>query len=207
MTKLTPLRITLSSGQELPFFDSLSLTFSSPIKEITDSEELFWVYFDADSLPISLTNFSLDDTRTKLTFDTVLEHGKSYRLVIPDSSFFDFFNQTNSDTLNLRFRTNSPDTYTRLDVTILNKPEGSCILQVLNERMELIEQIIMESDSVSFTTLKPGKYRLRLIVDQNLNGRWDAGNLRERRLPEPVFILPKVLTLEAGWEYEEEWEL
>jgi len=205
--KPVPLRITLSSGQELAFFDTLKLSFSSPIREIKPLEKPFWLYSGNDTIPIPLTHFSFNPSRTQIIFDTLLNQRTPYRLMILDSLLFDYFDQTNDDTLHLRFRTNAPENYARLDVKLLNKPEESCILQVLNERLEVMEQRILLTDSASFTTLKPGKYRLRLIVDQNRNNRWDAGNLRERRLPEPVFILPKTLSLEADWEYEEEWEL
>ena len=203
-----PLRATLSSGNELSFFDTLKLSFSSPIREIKGSEKLFWLFSGGDdTLPMPLRYYSFNSSRTQIIFETFLEQKMAYRLMIPDSLFFDYFDQTNNDTLNLRFRTTAPENYARLEVKILNKPEGSCILQVLNERLEVVEQQIMYTDNVTFSTLKPGKYRLRLIVDENQNGRWDAGNLRARRLPELVFILPKTLSLQANWEYEEEWDL
>jgi hypothetical protein len=204
--KVPPLKITLASGNELPYFDTLKLLFSAPIREIEEVEKSFWLYSGTDTIPIPLTDYSFNPSRTQLVFDVSLKQRTDYKLMIPDSLFFDYFDQTN-DTLNLKFRTNTPENYARLAVKLLNKPADSCILQVLSEKLELVEQQVMHTDSASFTTLKPGKYRLRLIVDQNLNGRWDAGNLRERRLPEPVFILPKTLSLEADWDYEEEWEL
>ena len=201
---LVPLRITISSGQELPYFDTLKLSFSTPIREIKDT---IWMFEGNDTIPKPLTQYWFNESRTQLYFEAELSHQTAYRLLIPDSLVFNYFDQTNKDTLNLRFRVNSPDSYAKLEVTILNKPEGSCILQVLNERMELVEQRVMTSNKEVFTTLKPAKYRLRLIVDEDGNGRWSPGNLRERRLSEPVFILQKTLSLEAGWEYEEEWEL
>ena len=199
-----PLRITLPFGNEMPFFDSLRLSFNIPIREIKDT---IWLFDSEDTIPTPLTNFSFNSTRTQLIFETELQHRASYQLLIPDSVIFDDFGQTNADTLNLRFRVNSPETYARLEITILNKPETSSILQVLNERMEVVEQRIMQSNEEIFTTLRPGRYRLRLIVDKDGNGRWSPGNLRERRQPEPVFIFYKTLSLQAGWEHVEEWEL
>jgi hypothetical protein len=200
---LTPLKIILTTGQELPHFDTLKLSFNVPVQEIKDT---FWLYSGEDTIPSPLTRFSFNTSRTQLIFDTILSQRTNFRLVIRDSSIFDFFDQTN-DTLNFRFRTNSPENYAKLDVTIPNKPDEQCILQVLNEKMEVLEQRIMTSNKETFTTLTAGKYRLRLIVDENRDARWNPGNLRERRQPERVFILSKTLTLSADWEYDEEWEL
>ncbi|MCL2414180.1 MAG: Ig-like domain-containing protein [Bacteroidales bacterium] len=199
-----PLRVTLPFGNEMPFFDSLTLSFNAPIRKVKDT---IWLFKGEDTIPTPLTNFSFNSTRTQLIFETELQQRTNYRLLIPDSLIFGDFGQTNDDTLNLRFRVNSPETYARLEVTILNKPKTQSILQVLNERMEVVEQRVMESNEEIFTTLRPGRYRLRLIVDEDGNGRWTPGNLRERRQPEPVFIFHKTLSLEAGWEYVEEWEL
>ncbi|MCL2416604.1 MAG: Ig-like domain-containing protein [Bacteroidales bacterium] len=199
-----PLRISLPFGNELPFFDTLRLSFNTPIREVKDT---IWLFEGDDTIPTPLTNFSFNSSRTQLIFETKLQQRTNYQLLIPDSLFFGDFGQTNDDTLNLRFRVNSPESYTRLEITILNKPETQSILQVLNERMELVEQRIMQSNEEIFTTLLPGRYRLRLIVDEDGNGRWSPGNLRERRQPEPVFIFHKTLSLQAGWEHVEEWEL
>jgi hypothetical protein len=201
---LVPPRTILTFGQELPFFDTLKLTFSTPIREIKDT---FWLFVGDDTIATPLTNYWFNSSRTQLTFDVQLNERTNHRLIIRDSLFFDNFNQTNKDTLTLRFRTNYPGNYAKLEVTIPNKPDEQCILQVLNEKMDVLEQRIMESNKEIFTTLKSGKYRLRLVVDENRDGRWSPGNLRERRQPEPVFILSKILSLEADWEYDEEWEL
>ncbi|MDR2907580.1 MAG: Ig-like domain-containing protein [Bacteroidales bacterium] len=199
-----PFKVSLATGSELAYFDTLKLSFSTPLRKINDSAT-FWLFGETDTIP--LTEYSFNASRTQIVFETPLKQKVSYSLMIPDSLLMDYFDQTNDDTLTLKFRTTFPESYSRLHVKLLNKPKGSCILQVLNEKLEMVQQQILESDSASFTTLKPASYRLRLIQDRNLNGRWDAGNLREQRLPETVFILPKTLPLQADWDYEEEWKL
>jgi len=189
----------------MPFFDTFKLAFNVPVREINDT---LWLYAGDDTIPTPLTEFSLNENRTKLIFEKDLKQRYNYRLVIPDSLIIADFGQTNADTLTLRFRVNSPETYTRLELTILNKtPDIPHILQVLNERMDVVEQRIMQSNEEVFTTLRPGRYRLRLIVDKDENGRWSPGNLRERRQPEPVFIFYRTLSLQAGWEHVEEWKI
>ncbi len=197
-------RVSLLSGQELAYFDTLKLAFSLPIREINQAEQMV-LYSTTDTLP--LTHYAFDTSRTQLIFEVSLKQKTNYELMIPDSLFVGYFGQLDTNMLRLRFKTNSPETYAKLDVKLKNKPEQSCIIQVLNEKFELVQQQIMTADTAQFPTLKPGKYRLRLIIDENSNSRWDAGNLREQRLSETVFILPKILTLEPDWEYEEEWEL
>ncbi len=205
---LKPVRVSLASGSSLAFFDTLKLAFDAPVRELRQPEDsLFWLNIDKDTIPVLLTQYSFNENRTQLLFDLPLQQKTSYMLQFPDSLFFDYLGQKNPDTMRLRFTTTSPETYARLTVRLMNKPAETCLLQILNEKLDVLEQREMPADSVSFTTLMPGKYRIRLILDRNQNGRWDSGNLREKRLPEVVYILPKTLSLEADWDFIEEWTL
>jgi uncharacterized protein (DUF2141 family) len=53
-----------------------------------------------------------------------------------------------------------------------------------------------------FTNLKPGKYGIIIIEDDNMDGFWTSGRLNPRRYPEKVYFLPDVLTLKPNWEWE-----
>jgi hypothetical protein len=55
-----------------------------------------------------------------------------------------------------------------------------------------------------FEGLAPGNYRLKLVYDDNANGRWDTGDVVKRLQPEKVFIEAKQFKLLADWEVEEE---
>ncbi len=75
----------------------------------------------------------------------------------------------------------------------------SYFLQVLNEKNE-VEAQLSHPKEFRFEFLLPGKKRLRVLIDANLDGKWDAGDAKLRRPPEPVFILQKELNLKANWE-------
>ena len=51
--------------------------------------------------------------------------------------------------------------------------------------------------------MKPGKYRVRAIVDENRNGMWDTGDFSAGIQPERVVYLPKTLDIRANWDFEE----
>ena len=58
-----------------------------------------------------------------------------------------------------------------------------------------------------FYYLKPEKYYMRLIVDRNGNGKWDTGNVVERRQPERAEIYANdegedTFATKANWEVE-----
>ena len=51
-----------------------------------------------------------------------------------------------------------------------------------------------------FDFVKPGIYYIRLIVDENRNARWDAGDLEKSILPEIIKITPDKIKLKANFE-------
>ena len=50
--------------------------------------------------------------------------------------------------------------------------------------------------------LRPGDYRLRVLIDTDGDGRWDGGALTPYRPPEPVRILAEPVNVRARWETE-----
>ncbi|RSK48006.1 Ig-like domain-containing protein [Hymenobacter rigui] len=54
--------------------------------------------------------------------------------------------------------------------------------------------------SYRFDNLQPGTYRLRVLIDQNQNGRWDGGDPQLKRLPEPVYLFPKTIQVRSNFD-------
>ena len=46
---------------------------------------------------------------------------------------------------------------------------------------------------------------MRLIVDENRNGRWDTGDFDEDRQPEEVYYHPEKFNVKAKWDITETW--
>jgi hypothetical protein len=53
--------------------------------------------------------------------------------------------------------------------------------------------------------LLPAKYIFRVIKDENKNGRWDTGNLSEKKQPEQILYYPAEVTTKANWDVELKW--
>ena len=54
--------------------------------------------------------------------------------------------------------------------------------------------------SLTFKNLKPGKYKIRVLIDSNDDGVWSPGNMLKQIEPEPVYIHPEMLIIRADWE-------
>jgi hypothetical protein len=81
--------------------------------------------------------------------------------------------------------------------------QPSFFLQLLSDKYEVVEQLRSPKGNFRFDRLPPGKFRLRVLIDANNDGRWFAGDPNLLKPAEPVFIYPKLLEIRAGFEIEE----
>ena len=108
-----------------------------------------------------------------------------------------------------KFKTQKEDFYGKIILTISNL-KGPAIVQLLsNDKDERILQKIqiLENGKIEFPFLKPEKYKIRVIMDTNQNGKWDTGFLADHRQPEQVIYFPKILKVRSNFEYKESLQM
>jgi len=104
-----------------------------------------------------------------------------------------------------KFKTQKEDFYGKIIMNISNL-KGPAIVQLLaNDKDERILQKIqiLEDGKIEFPYLKPDKYKIRLIIDSNKNGKWDTGYLVDHLQPEQVMYFPKIIKVRSNFEYKE----
>lgn len=86
-----------------------------------------------------------------------------------------------------------------------NTTSKSFYIEIINAQRKVV-QTVRNQRTFSFTDLEPGEYELKLIIDHNNNGKWDAGNYYKREEPEPIYYYfddkgNTKFNLKANWEY------
>ncbi len=71
-----------------------------------------------------------------------------------------------------------------LSITV-NTKQKNYIVELLNSSNK-VEQQIKNKTEYTFEKLAGGEYKIRIIIDKNNNGKWDAGNIYQREEPEEV---------------------
>jgi len=194
-----------------------SLEFNKPISSINYDS----IYFRFDSLyaiPLTETNFTPNyskdhyrlnfNFRSYLTEDSIFSNWNApFELVISKGSILSVENDSiKSMTREYSFK--DPKDYGILRGTI-RTDQQTYFLQLIDQSFEVLEeQYIRASEpfSYEFNHIEPGTYSIRILVDENSNGTWDAGNILLNQLPEKVhlFFHPNVeseeIKLRANWE-------
>ena len=191
-----------SQSQELT--DDLELSFNKRLKKI-DSAKIMLT--DSNYKAIPNTKFSTDSSRKKIILSVKWQEEMKYRLIIDRAAVADSAGNSLAKTDTLRFAAKKRSDY------------GNVVLRFTNLDLSLhpLLQFVV-GDEVKGTypltsmewnnkTFKPGEYEIRIVFDQNNNGKWDPGHYFKKLQPEKVIALPQKLSIKANWDNERDIKL
>ena len=157
---------------------------------------------DKDSVAIAAT-LSLDTIYNLARVIFAIEEEQIYKVQLLPGAFTDFYNASN-DTLRYAITTKPISDYGTLNMTFVNVPQTPIIVQFVNEKNKVLqEKPLTENEPVLFDYIVPGNYYVRMVYDENGNGKWDSGNFLERRAPEKVTYYPSKIEVNPNWSLNE----
>lgn len=138
------------------------------------------------------------------SIDSTLRKGSAQKrrnleLIINKGSFISIENDTSKlKSIQLEEQKTPPTGTLKLD---LQTEEESFILQLLNKSGKVAYQKRNEK-KISFTTIRPDTYDIRILIDTNGDGKWSYGNLLKNDLPEEVYIYSEEISVRENWVVE-----
>jgi hypothetical protein len=149
-----------------------------------------------------------DSVRRRLQVNYKWKESRQYVLIFPDSIFRSINGQSN-DSVVTAFKTYSLRDFGSLQLDVTCKdPSCNYVIQLMDEKERLFDQrILSATGKAKFDYLFPGKYKIKVILDRNRNGRWDTGKYSLGLQPEEVRYFPKIIEVRANWDVDEPWEL
>lgn len=204
--KPKPLDITFNSrgGVINQFKTSLILTTSYPLVRMDFSSVRLIAGKDTLTPEMEI----MDSIHRNILIRHKWTEGGSYQLIIPAGTF-QSFNGLVNDTVRTRFKAAESRAFGNLKIN-LEIPEGipQVVVQLLNDNDKVLEeQVINKTGRMSFDYLLPAKYKLKVVLDRNMNRRWDTGDYFHNIQPETVICFPRTLDIRANWDVEETWSL
>lgn len=126
----------------------------------------------------------------------------NYSLEIKEGAFKGHFEDKNK-AHTLTFTLDDSDAYGDI-VFHVEVPDTAqqYIVELTNDRKDFVYRrvIVSENQEIAFKQLLAGKYTIRVIYDENRNGEWDPGHVRQRRQPERIWYIGKEFIIRANWE-------
>ena len=180
------------------------LIFNNPLKKFDPSK---LILRDTNFNPIPSTTWTIDSSRTKITLTNKWQEDKQYRLIMDTTAVSDSADNHIAKTDTIRFTTKQLSDY------------GNVVLRFSN--VDLTKHPVLQfvqgeeiSKSYPLTTMEwsnkfvnPGEYDIRILFDENNNGKWDPGDYSKKLQPEKVITLTQKLSVRANWDNERDIKL
>lgn len=197
--------ITNNFSKNLRFYRMAKLKLNDPIKTI--NKDLFSMQVLNDTVFEEVDyDIILNKPKGEIVFNAEYDQSKRYRISVIEGGITDFYGRKN-DSLKYEFATTSKKTYGTLTLTFTNKNNTNVVLQLLKNGEDLVREFVLEGDKeIDFGYLDAGKYQIKVIIDENKNGKWDGGDYYQNIYPEKVIFFQKQIDIKANWDNFEDWE-
>ncbi len=125
----------------------------------------------------------------------------NYTLIFNADAFTDIYGDKNRR-VTKRFNIDKPENYSLLTLTATVPDTGkSYIVELLTDRdVKLRSDVIHKNTSIVYKNYINGKYKVRVVYDDNNNGKWDSGNVKLKKQPENIWVNPTIITLRPNWD-------
>ena len=200
------LNMELAKNGTIDVGDSIILKFDAPIASIDQNKIHLEIKLDTLWIPIQSNALrQVDDCnpmRYWLPFSTLPD--STYRLTIDSAavtSVYGLHNDALKKELKVRGLEEYANVYFKVNYT------GKAFVELLASGEKVVRTATVRNGAFELLNVPPSTYYLRLIIDNNGNGKWDTGNYLNHLQPEEVYYYPKKMRLRANWDIDENWNI
>ncbi|MCK4855250.1 MAG: hypothetical protein KAT31_13325, partial [Bacteroidales bacterium] len=203
-------KITLSTGvsssQPQDIHRPISIEVQHPVFSTDQSRISFTRKEDTLKIPVPYS-LEKDSTRVRRYFMKVdWESEMRYFLDIYPGTFTDIYGLTH-DTISINFMTRGIEWYGRILLN-LSGVDGPKIIQVIDKNDEIVRASrVIENGLIEFPFLEPAGFTLKIVHDDNGNGKWDTGSYLQGIQPESVSFHPGTISIRSNFDMEINWNL
>ncbi len=180
---------------------NLEIDFSNKIKE-----------FDTTQILLTDTNYnviaaSCNTDSNLLIIKTTWAEDFNYRLIIKKNAVTDVADSSLTKTDTIKFTTKAQANYGNVQLRFKNLDVTKKAVLQFVQNNEVKESFTISGAVWSYKLFPPGEYEIRILYDENNNGKWDTGNYTKKLQPEKVIALPKKFAVKENWENESDINL
>jgi hypothetical protein len=184
-------------GEKVTSEFKYQIDFSLPIIRF-DLDQISLLADTITPIDVQKEEITWNNTFTSLKIEKNIVVKKNIRINIPKAAFFSVQGDTSSKVLTTH-ELKDPEDFGTISGTIATSEENFIIQLLSADNKVVAEQI--NSKKYNFSYLNAGKYTIRLVIDANANGKWDAGNFMQRIVPEKIIYHKNEISLKENWDY------
>jgi len=187
-----------STGSEIESGDSVEIFLSKPYNNF---EQRIKIKNGREELSNNelTAKYLINRHPLKNSISIISKNGwqDSIRITVYPQSFIPI-NGYVKDTTKISYTKKDPEKFGTIGGRITTSKEN-LLIQLLTSDKKVIKQIANKREFL-FGYLPDGEYRIRVIIDENKNQKWDQGDYRSRKAPEAIYHYPEAIKLKSNWE-------
>lgn len=205
--ELTFINWTLQAANPQEVNRPLSFLSSQPLAYINNDGVRLSIKRDTIWEPLPNARIIPDSTMRimQFTLPYTWEAGEKYKLEIDSASLMGIYNEWNKP-FKQEFSVRAAEEY----VNLFFKMAGTdlpMVVELLDGSDKVVATAPVVDQRASFLHMLPGKYYARAFIDTNSNGKYDTGDISEKRQPEEVYYYPKRINAKKNWDIEQSWNI
>ncbi|WP_025765160.1 Ig-like domain-containing domain [Dyadobacter tibetensis] len=172
--------------------------FNKPVS-ILDTESIMLVRDSTSSTALSKFEMEWNPYRTELIVKGKVVAKDSLKWQFPKGAVISIEQDTLPATTIKHPVLDNEDYGTLAGSILIADSSQSFIVELVDEKYKVVRSA--KESPYHFTEIPEGKYFLRLILDDNKNGRWDSGQFQKAMQPERIVYYQEVLNIKSNFEF------
>ncbi len=195
--------MTILQGNSQTVLQHLHLPHYLQINRPVATASFDKIIFYEDSLIIKVKYEFIDSLHMQLNVNHKWKSKSKYSIFIPPGTFTDIYGVKN-DTIQFSFDAHGESDYGSIKIFFKKTDSITYLLQLIEDAGSAISrQVSCTKDTIfELTFLDPRIYKIKLIRDENGNGKWDTGNYLKHVQPEKIEFYPDGITVRANWDVD-----
>jgi hypothetical protein len=179
----------------------LKINFEVPLRNF-DSSALR-LYTDSTFLPAQPYSWSIDSTRKIITLNHNWKDNTNYHLVLDKSFAEDTSGRKLLKSDTIHFRTRKTSDYGSLHLRLKNVDLARHPVLLVVTGDIIYKSYPLSGNEIVEPIFLPGEYELRVLYDENLNGKWDPGEFfGKHKQPEIVKQVDRKISIKPNFTNE-----
>ena len=190
-------------GNELDILSNLQLSFETPV-HLNDSFPI--ILTDTFNKPYSNYSIRIDTNKPNtVLIDYPWKTSTAFHLMVPKNAIQDSLNNYLIKTDTIKFITKPVTYYGSCIIRINGYDQYKNPLLLLTQDDKIMYKYPITQNLLRIEQLPPGDFQLKILVDENKNGKWDSGSYgfrKPNKQPEKVLNIKTKLNIKSDWENE-----
>lgn len=205
------LNINVSPRSKIDLNRTITFTSQTPLKSFDKNKISLKVIEDTLKNKVDFELYRDSSNMRTLHMKHKWEEASKYILFVEPLAFIDYYGAGN-DTIDMKMTSLSKDDYGKIKISYqYGNTSHNAVLMIVDDKDNPVRKIKLspsnEPHDVEVEYLKAGKYRLKLFVDSNNNGKWDTGDYLNNQQAERVVYYKDELNIKEKWEAEINWDI